>query len=94
MRRLLVAEPTLVPRRADLLLVTEPLQLLGRDVYPRPFGRRGWWLWGLGGHEAILPVLTAQAARRTVGLMYIVAGFLRKRHDGRWVVPRMAPSQV
>lgn len=83
MRRLLVAEPTLVPRSAHLLLVTEPLQVLGRDVYPRAFGRRGGWLWGFGGHEAILPVLTARPARRTVGLFYIVAGSPRKRHGGR-----------
>jgi hypothetical protein len=44
MRRLLVAEPTLVPCRADLLLITEPLQLFGGGLYPVPFGCRGWWL--------------------------------------------------
>jgi hypothetical protein len=40
MRRLLVAESALVPRCAHLLLVAEPLQVLGRDVSPRRF-RRG-----------------------------------------------------
>lgn len=57
MRRLLVAEPTLVPRRAHLLLVDEPLQVVGRDVHPRRFRRGPWWMWGFGGHEAIVSVV-------------------------------------
>src|ERR1700757_3278552 len=57
MRRLLVAKPALVPGFAHLLLVADPLQVLGRDVHPWRF-RRGWsWMWGFGGHEAIVPVL-------------------------------------
>lgn len=44
MRRQLVAEPTLVPCRANLLLVTEPLQLFAGDPYAWPFGCRGWWM--------------------------------------------------
>ena len=56
-RRLLVAEPALVPRRAHLLLVAKPLQVLGRDVDPRRFRRGRWWMWGFGGHEAIVSVL-------------------------------------
>lgn len=44
MRRLLVAEPTLVPHRAHLILVTESLQLLGRDVHPWPLAWRGGWM--------------------------------------------------
>ena len=50
MRRLLVAEPTLVPRRAYLLFITESLQILRSDVYARPVGCRGWWLRWFGGH--------------------------------------------
>ena len=55
--RLLVAEPALVPRRTHLLLVAEPLHVLGRDVHPRRFRRGRWWMWGFGGHEAIVSVL-------------------------------------
>jgi hypothetical protein len=54
---LLVAEPALVPRRPHLLLVAEPLPVLGRDVHPRRFRRGRWWMWGFGGHEAIVSVL-------------------------------------
>ena len=56
MRGLLVAEPALVRRPANLLLVAEPLQVLGRDGRPRRF-RRGRWMWWFGGHEAIVSVL-------------------------------------
>ena len=56
MRRLLVAEPVLVPRRAHLFLVAEPLQVLAR--YVRPWrSRPGGWMWGFGRHEAIVSVL-------------------------------------
>jgi len=60
MRWLLVAEPALVPRRAHLLLVAEPLQVLGRDVYSRRFRRGRLWMWGFGGHDAIVPVLSGK----------------------------------
>jgi len=55
--KLLVAESALVPRRAHLLLVAEPLQVLGRDVHRRRLRRGRWWMWGFGGHEAIVSVL-------------------------------------
>lgn len=55
-RRLLVAEPTLVPCRSHLLLVTKPLQVVACDVHPRRFRRGRWWMWGFGGHEAIVSV--------------------------------------
>jgi hypothetical protein len=56
MRRLLVAQSALIPRRAHLLLVAESLQVLGREVAAPRFRRR-WWMWGFGGHEAIVAVL-------------------------------------
>ncbi|OBH08930.1 hypothetical protein A5695_01910 [Mycobacterium sp. E1747] len=54
MRRLLVAKPALVGRRAHLLLVAEPLQFLGREAHRAGLrcGRRS--VWGFGGHEAII----------------------------------------
>jgi hypothetical protein len=61
MWRSLVAEPALVQRLAHLLLVAEPLQVLGRDAHPWPFRRRGWWRRGFGGgHEAIVTVFEAK----------------------------------
>lgn len=54
MRRLLVAEPALVQRRAHLLLVTEPLQVLGRDGHPRRLRRGRRLVCRFGGHEAII----------------------------------------
>lgn len=54
MRRSLVAEPALVGRRAHLLLVTEPLQVLGRDARTRRLGRGRRGAWGFGGHDAII----------------------------------------
>jgi hypothetical protein len=57
MRRLLVAEPALVPRLAHLLLVAEPLQVLGRDAHPWRFRRGAWWMRAFGGHEAIVTLL-------------------------------------
>lgn len=54
MGRSLVAEPALVRRRPHLLLVTEPLQILGRDARPRGLLRGRWSAWGFGGHEAII----------------------------------------
>jgi hypothetical protein len=54
---LLVAELALVPRRAHLLLVAEPLQVLRRDVHPRRFRRGRWWMRWFGVHEAIVSVL-------------------------------------
>jgi hypothetical protein len=62
MRRLFVAEPALVPRLAHLLLVAKPLQFFGRDVNPQRFRRGWWWMWGFGGHEAIVPVLGGSCA--------------------------------
>ena len=56
MRRLFVAEPVLVPRRAHLILVAEPVQVLRGDAYPRWFRRGRWSMRGLGGHNAIVSV--------------------------------------
>ncbi len=61
MRRLLVAEPALVPRRAHLILVAVPLQVLGGDAHPRRLRCLRWWpVRGCGGHEAIVSVPDAQ----------------------------------
>jgi hypothetical protein len=73
MRRLLIAEPALVARGAHLLLVAEPLQLLGRDVHPRRFRRGRSWMWGLGGHEAIVPVSAGKEASLTLSRLKLVA---------------------
>lgn len=62
-RRLFVAEPVVIPRRAHLLLVAEPLQVLGRDAHLWRFPRDGWWMWGFGGHEAIVSVLADGSLR-------------------------------
>jgi hypothetical protein len=69
MRRLLVAEPALVPRLARLLLVAEPLQVLGRDTHPWRFRRGGWWMWGFGGHVAIVSVLDGRFRLRATYIL-------------------------
>jgi hypothetical protein len=46
-----------IPRRARLVLVAKPLQVLGLDVHPRRFPGGHWWIRGLGGHEATIAVL-------------------------------------
>ena len=63
MRRLLVAEPALVPGIAYLFLVAEPLQILGRDAHPWRFPRGGSRMWGFGGHMAIISVLADGSLR-------------------------------
>src|SRR5262249_36251933 len=56
-RRLLVAKPAPVPRRAHLLLVAEPLQVLGRDVHPRRVLRGRGWVGGVRGAGGDVSVL-------------------------------------
>ncbi len=63
MRRLFVPQPALVPGIAHLFLVAEPLQVLGRDAHPWRFRRGGWWMWGFGGHVAIVSVLADGSLR-------------------------------
>src|SRR6185437_12071315 len=63
MRRLLVAESALIRSRAHLLLVAEPLQVLGRGLDPWRSRRGGPLVWGFGGHEAIVSGLARLVQR-------------------------------
>ena len=66
--RCLIAQPVVVRRPPHQILVAEPLQILGRDVYPRRF-RRGPG-WGSGSMAVIISLLEGGDKRAMIRRLF------------------------